>query len=126
MFEMFDNLIVVFTLLFMVALLPNRAVEMVKPIIHARIPEENENLRVLVLLALSLAFGMATAIVLNLNILLMFPDNPLLASAPHAAGVALTGFLLMFDANVWHNLGEVIQRREEVVEAQTEAARLKG
>lgn len=120
-FEMFDNLLVVFSLLALVALLPNRAVELAKPIVHNRIPETNAGLRVFVLLALSLLFGMGTAIIFNLNVLRMFPDNPFLAETPHVAGVALTGFLLMFDANVWHELGEAIQRREDVIEGQARA-----
>lgn len=124
-FEIFDNLLVVFSLLFMVALLPNRAVELIKPVVHNRIPETSGGLRVFVLLLLSLVFGMVTAIVLNLNVLLMFPDSPILSSAPEWAGVLLTGFLLMFDANVWHELGEAIQRREDVIEGQARSVQSK-
>lgn len=116
---MFEALFAAFALLATVAVIPNRLIELVKPSIQARFPADaQENLRLFIILALSLLASLATAVVLNFNIFTGFPDNPYLSQIPPLVGVLGTGVLLMFGANVWHELGERVEP-PPVVETQT-------
>lgn len=110
---MYEAYVVVFALLGTVALFNNRIIEIAKAGFVGKITDART--RTLVLLVLSFIVGEIVAFVMNLNVVAMLPQNDYLAVVPHTIGVAITGGLLMFGANFWHELGESAEQVQKAI-----------